>query len=88
MKYSELPQYADVYMASESDRCRRFERGLHFEICTPVTDITKWIDFPELMETTLHMEQSMTEEKSAVELNRGASTASGFRGRKLWRFTP
>ncbi|KAA0050582.1 uncharacterized protein E5676_scaffold1737G001590 [Cucumis melo var. makuwa] len=40
-KYTELSRYADVIVASESDRCRRFERGLHFEIRTPVTAIAK-----------------------------------------------
>ena len=40
------------------------------------------------METALHVQQSITEEKSAVELSRGTSTASGFRGREQWRFTP
>ncbi|TYK29281.1 DNA/RNA polymerases superfamily protein [Cucumis melo var. makuwa] len=31
-KYTELSWYADVVVASESDRFRRFGRGLHFEI--------------------------------------------------------
>ncbi|KAA0035528.1 Retrotransposon protein [Cucumis melo var. makuwa] len=31
-KYTKLSRYADVIVASESDRCRRFERGLRFEI--------------------------------------------------------
>ncbi|TYK00184.1 DNA/RNA polymerases superfamily protein [Cucumis melo var. makuwa] len=52
-KYTELSRYADVIVASESDRC-----------------------------------QSIKKEKSAVELIRGTSTASGFRGRKQRRFTP
>ncbi|KAA0046243.1 DNA/RNA polymerases superfamily protein [Cucumis melo var. makuwa] len=56
-KYTKLSWYADVIVASESDKCRRFERGLHFEI----------------------------QEKSAVELSHGASTASGFRGREQRR---
>ncbi|KAA0040646.1 DNA/RNA polymerases superfamily protein [Cucumis melo var. makuwa] len=59
-KYTELSRYANVIVASESDRCRRFERGLRFEI----------------------------QEKSAVELSRGTSTVSGFRGREQRRFTP
>ncbi|XP_016901385.1 uncharacterized protein LOC107991239 [Cucumis melo] len=33
-KYTELSRYAKVIVASESDRCRRFERGLCFEIRT------------------------------------------------------
>ncbi|KAA0032479.1 DNA/RNA polymerases superfamily protein [Cucumis melo var. makuwa] len=32
--------------------------------------------------------KSIKEEKSAVELSRGASAASGFRGHEQWRFTP
>ncbi|KAL0549329.1 hypothetical protein IC582_013810 [Cucumis melo] len=87
-KYIELSRYADVIVASESDRCRRFERGLRFEIRTPVTAIAKWTNFSQLVETVLCVEQSMTEEKSAVELSRGTSTASGFRGREQRRFTP
>ncbi|TYK27290.1 DNA/RNA polymerases superfamily protein [Cucumis melo var. makuwa] len=87
-KYTELSRYADVIVASESDRCRRFERGLHFEIRTPITAIAKWTNFSQLVETALHVEQSITEEKSAVELSRGTSTASGFRGREQRRFTP
>ncbi|KAA0056177.1 uncharacterized protein E5676_scaffold206G00020 [Cucumis melo var. makuwa] len=59
-KYTELLRYADVIVASESDRCRRFERGLRSEI----------------------------QEKSEVELSRGTSTASGFRGREQRRFMP
>ncbi|KAA0042134.1 DNA/RNA polymerases superfamily protein [Cucumis melo var. makuwa] len=87
-KYTELSRYADVIVASESDRCRRFERGLRFEIRTPVTAIAKWTNFSQLVETALHVEQSITEEKSAVELSRGTSIASGFRGREQRRFTP
>ncbi|KAA0063211.1 hypothetical protein E6C27_scaffold205G00190 [Cucumis melo var. makuwa] len=81
-KYTELSQYADVIVASESDRCQRFERGLRFEIRTSVTTIAKWTNFSQLVETALRVEQSITEEKSAVELSRGTSTASGFRGRE------
>ncbi|KAA0056001.1 zf-CCHC domain-containing protein [Cucumis melo var. makuwa] len=40
------------------------------------------------VETALRVEQSITEEKSVVDLNRGASTTSGFRGREHWRLTP
>ncbi|KAA0051688.1 DNA/RNA polymerases superfamily protein [Cucumis melo var. makuwa] len=71
------------------DKCRRFERGLRFEIRTPVTPIAKWTNFSQLVETAhLNVEQSITEEKSAVELSLGTSTASGFRGREQRRFTP
>ncbi|KAA0046124.1 DNA/RNA polymerases superfamily protein [Cucumis melo var. makuwa] len=87
-KYTELSRYADVIVASESDRCRRFERGLRFEIRTPVTAIAKCTNFSQLVETALRVERSITEEKSAVELSRGTSTASGFSGREQWRFTP
>ncbi|TYK18167.1 uncharacterized protein E5676_scaffold411G00990 [Cucumis melo var. makuwa] len=87
-KYTELSRYADVIVAFESDRCRRFERGLHFEICTPVTAIAKWTNFSQLVETAFRMEQSITEAKSTVEFSRGTSTASGFRGREQWRFMP
>ncbi|TYK27278.1 uncharacterized protein E5676_scaffold244G00450 [Cucumis melo var. makuwa] len=75
-KYAELSRYADVIVASKSDRCRRFERGLRFEIRTSVTVIAKWTNFSQLVETTLRVEQSITEEKSTVELSRGTSTAS------------
>ncbi|KAA0037768.1 reverse transcriptase [Cucumis melo var. makuwa] len=87
-KDTELSRYANVIVASESDRCRRFERGLRFEIRTPVTAIAKWTNFSQLVETALRVQQSITEEKSAVELSRGTSTASGFRGREQRRFTP
>ncbi|KAA0054814.1 reverse transcriptase [Cucumis melo var. makuwa] len=87
-KYTELSRYADVTVASESDRCRRFEKGLRFERRTPVTAIAKWTNFSQLVETALRVEQSITEEKSAVELSRGTSTTSGFRGREQRRFTP
>ncbi|TYK15838.1 uncharacterized protein E5676_scaffold637G00090 [Cucumis melo var. makuwa] len=86
-KYTELSQYADVIVAFESDRCRRFERRLPFEIRTPVTAIAKWTNFSQVVETALRMEQSITEEKPAVELSHGTSTASGFRGREQRRFT-
>uniref|UniRef100_A0A9I9EJZ1 CCHC-type domain-containing protein n=1 Tax=Cucumis melo TaxID=3656 RepID=A0A9I9EJZ1_CUCME len=72
-KYTKLSRYADVIVASESDRCRRFEKGF----------VLKY-----LVETALRVELSITEEKSAVELSRGTSTASGFRGREQRRFTP
>ncbi|KAA0047291.1 retrotransposon protein, putative, Ty3-gypsy subclass [Cucumis melo var. makuwa] len=39
------------------------------------------------VETALCVEQSITEEKSAVELSRETSIASGFRGCEQWRFT-
>ncbi|TYK00841.1 DNA/RNA polymerases superfamily protein [Cucumis melo var. makuwa] len=84
-KYIELSQYADVIVAFESDRCRKFERGLHFEIRIPVTAIAKWTNFSQLVETALRVEQSITEEKSTVELSRGTSTTSGIRGRQASR---
>ena len=40
-KYTELSHYVDVIMVSKSDGYRRFERGLHFEMRTPVTAISK-----------------------------------------------
>ncbi|KAA0041109.1 hypothetical protein E6C27_scaffold128G00120 [Cucumis melo var. makuwa] len=83
--------YPSTYCEAKRDEflgCRRFERGLRFEIRTPVTAIAKWTNFSQLVETALRVEQSITEEKSAVELSRGTSTASGFRGREQWRFTP
>ncbi|KAL0536718.1 hypothetical protein IC582_025678 [Cucumis melo] len=55
-KYNELSLYADVIVASESDRCRRFERGLRFEIRTPVTATAKWTKFSQLVETAFHVE--------------------------------
>ncbi|TYK07722.1 uncharacterized protein E5676_scaffold105G001490 [Cucumis melo var. makuwa] len=87
-KDTELSRYADVIVAFESDRCRRFERGLRFEIRTQVTAITKWMNFSLLVKTALRLEQSVAEEKSAVELSRGTSTTSGFRGREQRRFMP
>ncbi|TYK22326.1 putative DNA/RNA polymerases superfamily protein [Cucumis melo var. makuwa] len=66
-------------LADAEDWCRRFERGLDFEISTPVTAIAKWIDFSQLVETTLRVEQGIAEEKSTVELRHGVSTASGFK---------
>ncbi|TYK01103.1 DNA/RNA polymerases superfamily protein [Cucumis melo var. makuwa] len=73
---------------AEYERCRRFKRGLRFEIRTPVTVIAKWTNISQLVETALRVEQSIAEEKSAVELSRGTSTISGFRGRDQRRFTP
>ena len=52
-KYTELSQYADVIVASELDRCRRFERGLRSEIRTHVTTIANWSNFSQLVETAL-----------------------------------
>uniref|UniRef100_A0A9I9E2M5 Uncharacterized protein n=1 Tax=Cucumis melo TaxID=3656 RepID=A0A9I9E2M5_CUCME len=43
---------------------------------------------PSLVETALRVEQSITEEKSTVELSRGTSTTSGFNGCEQRRFTP
>ncbi|KAA0025985.1 reverse transcriptase [Cucumis melo var. makuwa] len=76
-KYTELSRYAEMIEASDSDRCRRFERGLRFEIRTPVTAISKWTNFSQLIETVLRVEQSIVEEKSTMELNRGVLTTSG-----------
>ncbi|KAA0037859.1 Transposon Ty3-G Gag-Pol polyprotein [Cucumis melo var. makuwa] len=87
-KYTELSWYDDVIVAYESDRCRRSKRWLRFKIRTPVTAIAKWTNYSQLVETALRVEQSITEEKSAVELSRGTSTASGFRGCEQRRFTP
>ncbi|TYK29162.1 DNA/RNA polymerases superfamily protein [Cucumis melo var. makuwa] len=81
-------KYAEMIVAFESDRCCRGERGLRFEKRTPVTAITKWMDFSQLVETALRVEQSIVEEKSVMELSRGVSTTSGIRGREQRRFTP
>ncbi|TYK11029.1 retrotransposon protein, putative, Ty3-gypsy subclass [Cucumis melo var. makuwa] len=46
------------------------------------------MDFSQLVETALRAEQSITEEKSTVELSHGTSIVSGFRGREQRRLTP
>ncbi|KAA0044984.1 retrotransposon protein, putative, Ty3-gypsy subclass [Cucumis melo var. makuwa] len=69
-KYTELSRYANAIVTFESDRCRRFERGLHFEIRTPFIAIAKWMDFSQLVETAFRVEQSITKEKSAVGIVR------------------
>ncbi|KAA0041492.1 Gag protease polyprotein [Cucumis melo var. makuwa] len=77
--------YPSTYCKAKRDEfmgCQRFERGSRFEIRTPVTAIAKWMNFSQLVETALLVEQSITKEKSAVELSHGTSTASGFRGRE------
>ncbi|TYK11725.1 uncharacterized protein E5676_scaffold304G00370 [Cucumis melo var. makuwa] len=56
MKYTELSRYAEMIVASESERCRRFERGLRFEIRTLVTTIAKWTNFSQLVEIALCVE--------------------------------
>ncbi|KAA0041497.1 uncharacterized protein E6C27_scaffold6G00880 [Cucumis melo var. makuwa] len=48
------------------DKCQRFERGLRFEIRTRVTAIAKWMNFSQLLETALRVEQSIPKEKSTV----------------------
>ena len=53
-----------------------------------MTAIAKWTDFSQLVETALPVEQSIIEEKSTMDLSRGVSTTSGFRGREQRRFTP
>ncbi|KAA0043397.1 putative retroelement [Cucumis melo var. makuwa] len=58
------------------DWCQRFERGFRFEIRIPITAIAKWTNFSQLVETVFHVEQSITEEKSAVHLSRRALIAS------------
>ncbi|TYK11985.1 reverse transcriptase [Cucumis melo var. makuwa] len=58
------------------DWCQRFERGFRFEIRIPITTIAKWTNFSQLVETVFHVEQSITEEKSAVHLSRRALIAS------------
>ncbi|KAA0066738.1 DNA/RNA polymerases superfamily protein [Cucumis melo var. makuwa] len=45
-------------------------------------------EFSQLVETALRVEQSIIEEKSAMELSRGVSTTSGIRHREQRRFTP
>ncbi|TYJ96574.1 uncharacterized protein E5676_scaffold791G00040 [Cucumis melo var. makuwa] len=86
-KYTELSRYCEMIVASESYRCRRFEIGLRFEIRTPVTAMAKWMDFSQLVEIALRVEQSIVEEKSAMKLSRGVSTTSGIRGREQRKFT-
>ena len=44
-KYTKFSWYVDVIVVSESDRCRRFDKGLHFEIRSTITVIVKWTDF-------------------------------------------
>ncbi|KAA0043429.1 uncharacterized protein E6C27_scaffold1639G00390 [Cucumis melo var. makuwa] len=50
------------------------------------TELSRYVDVIVASESDRC--QSITKEKSAVELIRGTSTASGFRGRKQQRFTP
>ncbi|TYK00845.1 zf-CCHC domain-containing protein [Cucumis melo var. makuwa] len=84
----EIGRQEKAWPSDPEKMCCRFERGLRFEIRTLVTVIAKWMDFSQLVETALRVEQSIVEEKSAMELSRGVSTTSGIRGREQRRFTP
>ena len=54
-KHVKLSWYGEVIVASKSDICRRFKRGMRKEICTLVTTIAKWSDFLRLVETDLRV---------------------------------
>lgn len=51
-------------VATEEERCRRFERGLHKKIRTPVMVLGLRSDFSQLVETTLRVEQSLEKDGS------------------------
>ena len=37
MKFTQLSQYVPMMVATERDKCRRFEEGLHYEIRSRIT---------------------------------------------------
>lgn len=55
-KFIEISWYAEVLVAIEDDRYRKFERGLRREILTPISSTTKWTNFSQLVETALRVE--------------------------------
>lgn len=62
-----VTKYPNTIVASESDRCRRFDRGLFRKILPPVIAIVKWTNFFQLVEATQRVEQSLEENKPDKE---------------------
>ncbi|KAE8646811.1 hypothetical protein Csa_023598 [Cucumis sativus] len=54
-KYTELSPYTKAIVAFESDRCKRFERGLRQEIRTLIIAIAKWTNIFQLVEIVLQV---------------------------------
>ncbi|KAL2532905.1 CCHC-type domain-containing protein [Abeliophyllum distichum] len=59
-KFVELSKYAQVLVADERDRFRRFEDGLREEIRTSLTS-AEWTDLGKLVEAALRVEKSISE---------------------------
>ncbi|KAA0056483.1 reverse transcriptase [Cucumis melo var. makuwa] len=79
--------YASTYCEAKRDEFLGLKQG-SLSVAEYERKYTKLSRYADLVETALRVELSITEEKSAVELSRGTSTASGFRGREQRRFTP
>ncbi|KAA0040198.1 DNA/RNA polymerases superfamily protein [Cucumis melo var. makuwa] len=79
--------YHNTYCEAKRDEFLGLKQG-SLSLAEYERKYTELSRYADLVETALRVEQSITEEKSAVELSRGTSTASGFRGREQRRFTP
>ncbi|XP_038889215.1 uncharacterized protein LOC120079100 [Benincasa hispida] len=78
-KFTKLPQYALPIIAEENDRCRRFENVLRKEIRTPVTSTANWLDFNQLVEIAIRVEQSLVDDEQ-VQKDRAMSVGPRDRG--------
>ena len=59
-KFLDLSRFATSAVGDERERCRRFEEGLRFEICTTVT-VSRYTEFAEVVEEAKRVEHSISE---------------------------
>ncbi|TYK22548.1 retrotransposon protein, putative, Ty3-gypsy subclass [Cucumis melo var. makuwa] len=76
--------YPSTYCKAKRDEFLGLKQG-SLSVAEYEMKYTELSRYTDLVETALRVKQSITEEKSAVELSRGTSTASGFRGREQRR---
>ncbi|KAL0434501.1 UNVERIFIED_CONTAM: Transposon Tf2-12 polyprotein [Sesamum latifolium] len=85
LRFAALAKYAPEAVVTQEDRCYRFEQGLRPEIRKGLA--VRITDFKTLVESTVRMEETVTEEKKRLEEKRKSTYTIGESSRPIKRGT-
>ncbi|KAL0284336.1 UNVERIFIED_CONTAM: hypothetical protein Sradi_7202000 [Sesamum radiatum] len=85
LRFASLAKYAPEAVATQEDRCYRFEQGLRTEIKKGL--VVRIANFKTLVESAVRMEEAVTEEKKRMEEKRKSIYTVGESSKSIKRGT-
>ena len=84
VRFTQLSHYAPMMVATERDKCRRFEEGLHYEIRSRLT-LSDLRSYQDLRAAAIRAERLLKEQKRYLAARKSKKSATGYGGESSGR---